>query len=358
MRLSRSLVFGALSFAVANIAVAQVPVIDAKNLAERQQRDAKTTSLKETQSDASTIHASVSCSMYKKAKGGPLDAAAQNPEIAGLVKRVAREEGVDEPLFLALVYQESGFYPCARSGKNAYGLTQLLPGTAADMRVNPHNIEENLRGGARFFKQQLRTFHGDQQLALAAYNSGPGNVQKYGGIPPFKETRGYVANITQKLMPAFGGSSSSIPINYGGGGTAISQMQQSNVNALASSQATSESLGNISAWYQQMGSTYTGTIQDSWDLNSGVRNANSQMMNKLVELTSIFADLLNNKNTLTVSGVSGSTSTTGFNAERTEQNETDRKMCGADSGLFWDAHLSACVKTLDPSAALNLKTNP
>ncbi len=111
--------------------------------------------------------------MYRPArKDDPVAAANANPTIAGLVRRIAREEGIDENQFLALVYQESRFNPCAKSGAGALGLAQLMPGTASDLGVNPYNIEQNLRGGARYYKQQLRRYNGNVSLALAAYNSG------------------------------------------------------------------------------------------------------------------------------------------------------------------------------------------
>ena len=111
-----------------------------------------------------------------------------------MARDAARRYNVPEDLFLRLVQQESGWKPRARSHKGAIGLAQLMPGTAAKLGVNPHDPYENLDGGARYLAQQYRTF-GSWRLALAAYNAGPGAVQKYGGVPPYKETRNYVRKI-------------------------------------------------------------------------------------------------------------------------------------------------------------------
>lgn len=109
----------------------------------------------------------------------------------GMARAAARRYGVPEDLFLRLVQQESGWNPKAKSHKGAYGLAQLMPGTARKLGVDPKDPKQNLDGGARYLSQQYRKF-GSWRLALAAYNAGPGAVTKYKGVPPYKETRNYV----------------------------------------------------------------------------------------------------------------------------------------------------------------------
>ncbi len=111
-----------------------------------------------------------------------------------MARDAARLHGVPEDLFLRLVQQESNWKPRARSHKGAIGLAQLMPFTAKALGVNPHDPAQNLEGGARYLKEQYRTFR-SWRLALAAYNAGPGAVEKYGGVPPFRETRNYVKKI-------------------------------------------------------------------------------------------------------------------------------------------------------------------
>ena len=118
-----------------------------------------------------------------------------------LAAQIAQQEGVPTDLFLRLVNQESGFQPDVTSSAGAYGLTQLMPGTAGDLGVDPRDPVQNLTGGARYLRQQLDRF-GTPELALAAYNAGPGNVSKYGGIPPFEETQNYVRAILGGSAPA------------------------------------------------------------------------------------------------------------------------------------------------------------
>ncbi|MGY6534088.1 MAG: lytic transglycosylase domain-containing protein [Pararhodobacter sp.] len=108
-----------------------------------------------------------------------------------MARAAARRHNVPEDLFLRLVHQESRWNPGAVSHAGALGLAQLMPDTAALLGVNPHDPRQNLDGGARYLRMMFDLF-GDWRLALAAYNAGPGAVQRHGGVPPYRETTEYV----------------------------------------------------------------------------------------------------------------------------------------------------------------------
>lgn len=114
-----------------------------------------------------------------------------NGPLRDVARTAARRHGVPEDLFLRLVQQESGWNVAAVSTKGAMGLAQLMPGTARLLGVDPRDPVQNLEGGARYLKAQYNKF-GNWPHALAAYNAGPGAVEKYRGIPPYAETRNYV----------------------------------------------------------------------------------------------------------------------------------------------------------------------
>lgn len=113
---------------------------------------------------------------------------------AAQIEAAATEAGVDPRLLAALTWAESGFNAGARSGAGAIGLTQLMPGTAAGLGVDPADPAQNLRGGARYLRAQLDRF-GSVELALAAYNAGPGRVAQAGGVPRIAETQAYVPRV-------------------------------------------------------------------------------------------------------------------------------------------------------------------
>jgi len=107
---------------------------------------------------------------------------------------MAEKYEIPKQIFFNLVTAESNWDAAIVSHRGAIGLTQLMPGTAEELGVDPWNAYDNLDGGARYLRQQYLRF-GTWELALAAYNAGPGAVSKYGGIPPYKETQEYVRKI-------------------------------------------------------------------------------------------------------------------------------------------------------------------
>lgn len=126
-----------------------------------------------------------------------LTLAGTNPtEYDAIIASSARKYGVSPSLVKAVIQAESGYNPNAVSRKGASGLMQLMPGTARSLKVsNSFDPKDNVEGGVKYLRFLLDTFSGDVSLALAAYNSGLNKVAKYGGIPPYAETRNYVNKV-------------------------------------------------------------------------------------------------------------------------------------------------------------------
>jgi len=118
-----------------------------------------------------------------------------------LFAEMAKSHGLDQSLLEAVAWQESRGRMSAVSPKGALGVMQLMPTTAAEMGVRADDLADNIRGGALYLRRQLDRFGGSVPLALAAYNAGPGAVLRYRGIPPYRETRDYVARIMQRWQP-------------------------------------------------------------------------------------------------------------------------------------------------------------
>lgn len=112
-----------------------------------------------------------------------------------LLIRAALEQGLEPELVRSVARAESGFHQDAISVKGAIGLMQLMPATALALGVDAKRAEQNAQGGAKFLRELLLRYRGDAALALAAYNAGPGAVERYKGVPPYLETRRYIVRV-------------------------------------------------------------------------------------------------------------------------------------------------------------------
>ena len=122
-------------------------------------------------------------------------------QLQGLISNVSKKYNVDEKLVNAVIKQESGFNPKATSHCGAMGLMQLMPNTAKEMGVkDAYNPLQNIEGGVKYLSTLLKRYNGNTVLALAAYNAGPSTVDKYSGVPPYKETQNYVRNILANYL--------------------------------------------------------------------------------------------------------------------------------------------------------------
>jgi soluble lytic murein transglycosylase-like protein len=126
-----------------------------------------------------------------------------------MIARHSDAQNLDPKLVRALIQAESGYNVKAVSNKGAIGLMQLMPDTASELNVqNPYDPDQNIQGGTKYLRQMIDHFAGKVELAIAAYNAGPGAVEKHGGIPPFAETRDYV----KRVLALWRGADFSLPV--------------------------------------------------------------------------------------------------------------------------------------------------
>ncbi|MEA3283790.1 MAG: lytic transglycosylase domain-containing protein [Synergistota bacterium] len=121
--------------------------------------------------------------------------ASSGDSLKNTASAIARRYGVDERLVHSVISVESAWRPDAVSPKGAVGLMQLMPGTAKMLGVDPDDPVQNIEGGVKYLSRLSEKYNGDLEKTLAAYNAGPGRVDSYGGIPPFRETENYVRKV-------------------------------------------------------------------------------------------------------------------------------------------------------------------
>ncbi len=156
-----------------------------------------------------------------------------------IIKQASSTHGVSEGLIKAVMHTESGFNVNARSPVGAQGLMQLMPATARRFNVsNAYDPQQNIMAGAKYLAWLLKRFNGDQSLALAGYNAGEGNVSKYGGIPPFRETQDYVRRVNSRYQNLY---SNGVALSTG----SSASIQPSSEISAHSSQGSSQSSSNL-----------------------------------------------------------------------------------------------------------------
>lgn len=128
-----------------------------------------------------------------RGNAGPL------PEISQVIEQAAKRQAVSTELVSAVAWQESRFRQGSLSSKGAAGVMQIMPATALSLGIDRFDLRQNIEGGAAYLRQMLDRYGGKVPLALAAYNAGPGAVDRFGGVPPFRETQAYVGSILGRL---------------------------------------------------------------------------------------------------------------------------------------------------------------
>ncbi|MCD0187428.1 lytic transglycosylase domain-containing protein [Acinetobacter sp. PW68] len=153
-----------------------------------------------------------------------------------IIQQAAQQHGVSEGLIKAVMHTESGFNVNARSPVGAQGLMQLMPATARRFNVsNAYDPQENIMAGAKYLSWLLKRFNGNTTLALAGYNAGEGNVAKYGGVPPFRETQDYVRRVTSRYSNLYASGISASANNNAITANNTSNTQSQNAQVIAQS---------------------------------------------------------------------------------------------------------------------------
>ena len=180
-----------------------------------------------------------------------------------LIRQAAQHHGVSEGLVKAIMHTESGFNIHARSPVGAQGLMQLMPATARRFNVsNAYDPQQNIFGGVKYLSWLLKRFNGDTRLAIAAYNAGEGNVDKYGDVPPFRETRDYVKRVTSRYQNLYA-SGLGTPLTESNSNTPSGQVLAQSANYSTNTNNSTESVPMAKQYSRQIITLSDGTFTDA-----------------------------------------------------------------------------------------------
>ena len=180
-----------------------------------------------------------------------------------LIRQAAQHHGVSEGLVKAIMHTESGFNIHARSPVGAQGLMQLMPATARRFNVsNAYDPQQNIFGGVKYLSWLLKRFNGDTRLAIAAYNAGEGNVDKYGDVPPFRETRDYVKRVTSRYQNLYA-SGLGTPLSESNSNTPSGQVLAQSTNYSPNISNSTESVPMAKQYSRQIITLSDGTFTDA-----------------------------------------------------------------------------------------------
>lgn len=180
-----------------------------------------------------------------------------------LIRQAAQQHGVSEGLVKAIMHTESGFNIHARSPVGAQGLMQLMPATARRFNVsNAYDPQQNIFGGVKYLSWLLKRFNGDTRLAIAAYNAGEGNVDKYGDVPPFRETRDYVKRVTSRYQNLYA-SGLGTSLSESKGNTPSGQVLAQSTNYSPNISNSTESVPTAKQYSRQIITLSDGTFTDA-----------------------------------------------------------------------------------------------
>jgi hypothetical protein len=271
---------------------AQVPISDAPKTAQESQTRGQVEKTEGSTKRWLQYEEGVACGVFRNPAKTPVDAM-QRTEITGLIRKYAKAYGLREELALSVAMQESRFSQNVRSCAGAIGVMQLMPGTARQLGVDPYDLDDNIKGGVKYLKDQLIRFEGNETLAAAAYNAGPHRASLQAGrVPNIPETQTYVREIFGRWEPQF-----KVLV----GSELAPSLANANQNLIATSRSAAGSIGGTQALARSR-QTAIGResalvggaerVQDAWDDNSQSRIITGQGFNRAIDQGGIIGSLM------------------------------------------------------------------